>query len=70
MEKKSEINESFGAFVKAELLVAVGEVDDWIDAGGRGQLKNSFTEPCKTELTTQQQTDLMNLTTNKRQGEF
>ena len=69
-QDKSNLFEAFGAFVKADLLVAVGDVDGWIDAGSRGNVKNSLTEPCKSELTAQQRTDLVNLTTDKRQGEF
>ena len=66
MQEKSVTWDQFGAFLKPDLLVAVGDVDDWIDAGGKGNVRKSMTEPCKSELTPQQKTDLMNLTTDKR----
>ena len=70
MSDASNRQETFGAFLKPDLLVAVGEADDWIDAGSKGQMKNSMSAPCKSELTNQQKTNLENLTIDKRQGEF
>lgn len=70
MSDASEINDAFGNFLKNDLLTATGDIDDWVEAGSKGQLKNAISEPCKSEMTSQQQDDLHNLVLNKRQGEF
>jgi len=70
MEESSSRRDEFGNLLKPDLLIAVGEVDDWIEAGSKGLLKNCFSEPCKSEMNSQQQDDLHNLVLDKRQGEF
>ena len=66
MEEVSDVNEVFGDFTKWELLIAIGETDDWIDGGSRGQIKNAFSSPCDDELTTQQMDDIVSIVTQKR----
>lgn len=66
MEEVSETNEEFGNFSKGQLLVAIGDVDDWIDGGSRGQVKNAISSPCDDELTSQQMDDVVDIVTQKR----
>jgi hypothetical protein len=66
MEEASSRFDEFGNFSKLELLTAVGDVDDWIDAGSKGQVKNCFSAPCDDELTIQQMDDIVNIVTKKR----
>jgi len=70
MQEASSRWEEFGNFTKADLLVAICEADDWIESGSKGLLKNNISEPCKSELTSQQMDDIENIVLNKRQGEF
>ena len=70
MEEASSRFDAFGNFSKADLLVAIGNVDTWIDGGSRGQIKNCLSSPCDDELTVQQMTDIETIVTKKRIGGF
>ena len=70
MEYQSEMFATYGNFSKQELLVFVGEIDDWIEQGSPGQVKNIGSDPCKTELTLIQKEDIEIWVTRKRMGEI
>ena len=70
MSDASSERETFGAFLKADLLVAMNETDDWIEGGKQGTIMNALSEPCKSELSFDQQKALADLTSGKRQALF
>lgn len=70
MEYQSSIFAIYGNFSKHELLTFVGEIDDWIENGSLGQIKNIDSDPCKSELTLTQKEDIGDWVTRKRIGDI
>lgn len=66
MEGQSNLFAEYGDLSKHDLFTAIGETDQWIEDGRSGDLVDSLSEPCKSELTSAQITDLDNRVTAKR----